>query len=160
MFGLVSQANIVLIISIIQFLFFEGIVLFASGLTAASKAYLFFIILLFMTIGTFFIVYALNCMIIGNCNVFAWLIAGIIIISFLFAVISFIITGVVVYNNLLGDNITANLNNIINQNNQDNSASVITPSAVVVNSNPTPTTTTPTTTTPTTTTPTTTTSAS
>jgi hypothetical protein len=92
---------------VIQLVFYQ---LFAATLTIplADKLILFFLILVSLGISTFYITYATNCMVVGDCNVFAWIIAAFVIFSVVFAMLSTILS-VMLEKRVSGGNIPADV---------------------------------------------------
>ena len=82
-----QQSKTVLIVQIIQIISVIIAVL-ASGITLSAKLYSILAVLFFMGIGTWLTFYSINCMVFGNCNLFAWIIVGAILVYFVLAVIA------------------------------------------------------------------------
>jgi hypothetical protein len=64
------------------------IVLLVSPATATAKAIGFFTALFFMGIGAYVTFYSINCMVVGQCNMFAWIVVGIMLVFFVFSVLA------------------------------------------------------------------------
>lgn len=82
-----SQAKTVLIVQAIQ-IAAVVIAVVMSPLSAGAKALSIVSAVFFMGIGAWLTVYAVNCMIYGSCDVFAWVIVGIMLFFFVLAVLS------------------------------------------------------------------------
>jgi hypothetical protein len=86
MFSLSTQANIVLWIYIIQTAALSLFILIVP-FTMEMKAKLLFTVLILMAISGFLTVYGVNCMIVGDCQAYAWVITGLIIVSFVASIV-------------------------------------------------------------------------
>jgi signal transduction histidine kinase len=84
---LCTQAKIVLVVSLLQLIFYQ---FFTATLSIPlnDKLILFFLILITLGISTFYLTYATNCIVTGSCNAFAWIIAAVVIFSVVFAMLS------------------------------------------------------------------------
>lgn len=85
-----KQASTVLVVQLIQMVTIL-IAILVSPVSTSVKAWSVVSIIVFMGLGVFLIFYAINCMVYGNCNLFAWIIAGIILVFFVMAVLSSIV---------------------------------------------------------------------
>jgi hypothetical protein len=81
-----NQAQFVLMINIAQIVFFQFISAFLP-ISFGDKLIMFVLILISMGIATFYMTYSINCMVVGKCNMWAWLIAGIAIVSIVFGML-------------------------------------------------------------------------
>lgn len=81
-----NQAQLVLMINVAQIIFFQLISAFLP-ISFGDKLIMFVLILISMGIATFYMTYSINCMVVGKCNMWAWLIAGIAIISIVFGML-------------------------------------------------------------------------
>lgn len=81
-----NQAQFVLLINIAQIVFFQFISAFLP-ISFGDKLIMFVLILISMGIATFYMTYSINCMVVGKCNMWAWLIAGIAIVSIVFGML-------------------------------------------------------------------------
>jgi hypothetical protein len=81
-----NQAQLVLLINVAQIIFFQFISAFLP-ISFADKLIMFVLILISMGIATFYMTYSINCMVVGKCNMWAWLIAGIAIVSIVFGML-------------------------------------------------------------------------
>lgn len=81
-----SQAQLVLLINVAQIIFFQFISAFLP-ISFGDKLIMFVLILISMGIATFYMTYSINCMVVGKCNMWAWLIAGIAIVSVVFGML-------------------------------------------------------------------------
>ena len=86
-FKLCTQAKIVLVVCLLQLIFYE---FFTATLSIPlnDKLVLFFLILITLGISTFYLTYSTNCIVYGSCNTFAWIIAAVVIFSVVFAMLS------------------------------------------------------------------------
>lgn len=87
MFKLTSQAQFVLLINIIQIIFYQLVAAFLP-ISTRDKLIMFVLILISMGIATFYMTYSVNCMMIGKCNLWAWIVAGILIVSIVYGMLS------------------------------------------------------------------------
>jgi hypothetical protein len=81
-----NQAQLVLLINVAQIVFFQFISAFLP-ISFGDKLIMFVLILISMGIATFYMTYSINCMVVGQCNMWAWLIAGIAIVSVVFGML-------------------------------------------------------------------------
>ncbi len=81
-----NQAQLVLLINVAQIIFFQFISAFLP-ISFGDKLIMFVLILISMGIATFYMTYSINCMVVGKCNMWAWLIAGIAIVSIVFGML-------------------------------------------------------------------------
>ena len=87
MIKLANQAKLVLMVCIIQIIFFELVTIFMP-IPTSDKMVVFFLVLIALGISAFYVTYSINCMIQGNCNMWAWIIAGVFIASVVFGMLS------------------------------------------------------------------------
>lgn len=80
------QAKTVLAVQVLQIVAVIVAVL-VSKVSASAKAISVLSTVFFMGIGAYITFYAINCIVYGNCDLFAWLLVGIVIVFFAFAVI-------------------------------------------------------------------------
>jgi hypothetical protein len=81
-----NQAQLVLLINVAQIIFFQFISAFLP-ISIGDKLIMFVLILISMGIATFYMTYSINCMVVGKCNMWAWLIAGVAIVSVVFGML-------------------------------------------------------------------------
>jgi len=81
-----NQAQLVLLINVAQIIFFQFISAFLP-ISFGDKLIMFMLILISMGIATFYMTYSIDCMVVGKCNMWAWLIAGIAIVSVVFGML-------------------------------------------------------------------------
>jgi len=105
---LTTQATVVLIVYIVQTIAYEIFVLLFP-LPNLTKVELFFAVLIPMLISTFMVVYGVQCMTSGNCNIYAWIITGIILAGFVSSVIGMIMFSI------KGHNIMKNIQEVKTQ---------------------------------------------
>lgn len=86
-----SQAKLVLYVCLAQILFFQLMAVLLP-IPVKDRVVIFFMILISLGISTFYLTYSTNCMVAGDCNMFAWIIAGIIIFAAVFAMLSTTLT--------------------------------------------------------------------
>jgi hypothetical protein len=82
-----NQAKTLLVIELIQILS-AIIAILISPLSIMAKAGGILIALVVMGIGAFLVVKTINCMVVGDCTIFAWIIVGIMLIFITFAVLT------------------------------------------------------------------------
>jgi hypothetical protein len=82
-----NQGKTVLFMQIVQIIAIVVAIIIAPG-AALTKTLGVLGVLVFMGIGAFLTFYGINCMVVGECNVFAWAIVGIMLIFFVFAVLA------------------------------------------------------------------------
>ena len=87
MIKLTSQGKLVLMICVIQIVFFQLITLFMP-IPTTDKLVVFFLVLIALGISTFYVTYSVKCMVVGKCNMWAWILAGIFITSVVFGMLS------------------------------------------------------------------------
>jgi hypothetical protein len=80
------QAKFVLLVCIIQIVFFQLSTVFLP-ISTNDKLVIFFLVLVALSISTFYVTYSVNCMVVGKCNMWAWIIAGIFIASSVFGML-------------------------------------------------------------------------
>jgi hypothetical protein len=85
-----SQGKVVLFIQIIQILAVI-VALVLSPTTLPTKLVGILSAIFLMGIGTWLTFTSVNCMVFGDCNVFAWLIVGVLVVTFAFAFLGSII---------------------------------------------------------------------
>ena len=81
-----KQAQVVLLINVIQILFFQLIAAFLP-ISMGDKLTMFILILIACGIATFYMTYSIDCMVKGKCDMWAWLLAGIIIITLVYGML-------------------------------------------------------------------------
>lgn len=84
-----NQGKTVLAVQVVQIL----CALIAVSLlptSILSKLVSILVVLVFMGIGAFLNFYSVNCMVVGECNVFAWIIVGCMLVSVVFATVAWI----------------------------------------------------------------------
>ena len=86
-----SQARLVLIVCLAQIVMFELMAGFLP-IPVKDRVVIFFMILISLGISTFYLTYSINCMVAGDCNMFAWVIAGFVIFAAVFAMLSATLT--------------------------------------------------------------------
>ena len=86
-FKLSKQAQIVLLINVIQILFYQLIAAYLP-ISMGDKLIMFMLILISLGIATFYMTYSIDCMIKGKCNMWAWLLAGIIIFTLVYGMLA------------------------------------------------------------------------
>lgn len=91
MIKLENQAKLVLYVCLAQILFFQLMAGFLP-IPIKDRVVIFFMILISLGISTFYLTYSINCMVAGNCNMFAWIIAGVVIFAAVFAMLSTTLT--------------------------------------------------------------------
>ena len=84
---LTTQAKIVMFVQIIQIITIL-VAVQISKLNTREKALSSIAIFVFMGLGAALSVLAVNCMIIGNCDLLAWIVVGVLLLNFVFAIIS------------------------------------------------------------------------
>lgn len=87
MIVLENQAKLVLIVCVIQIIFFQ-ISAALLPISMTDKLVIFFMILISLGVSTAYITYSINCMVAGRCNMFAWIIAGFVIFGVVFSLLS------------------------------------------------------------------------
>jgi hypothetical protein len=86
-----TQANIVLWVYILQLVALSIFIVYIPA-TWDVKTNLFFVVLALMLISGFLTVYGVNCMIVGDCNAYAWVITGLILASFVVSLLDIAMT--------------------------------------------------------------------
>lgn len=86
MMKLSPQAKLVLLICVIQIVFYQVSTVFLP-VSTNDKLVIFFLVLVALAISTFYVTYSVNCMVMGRCNMWAWIIAGISIASIVFGML-------------------------------------------------------------------------
>ena len=81
-----NQAQLVLLVNVVQIVFFQLVSAFLP-ISLGDKLIMFILILISMGIATFYMTYSINCMVKGDCNMWAWLIAGVAIVSIIFGML-------------------------------------------------------------------------
>jgi hypothetical protein len=84
------QAKTLLVVQLIQMLAVLVAVLIAP-VSMSAKAWSVVSILIFMGLGAWLTFYSINCMVYGSCDVFAWIIVGVVLVFFVLAVVSALI---------------------------------------------------------------------
>ncbi len=82
-----KQAQVVLLINVIQILFFQLIAAFLP-ISMGDKLTMFILVLIACGIATFYMTYSIDCMVKGKCDMWAWLLAGIVIITLVYGMLS------------------------------------------------------------------------
>jgi hypothetical protein len=82
-----TQARIVLIVCIVQIIFFQ-IAAALLPISMSDKVVIFFMILISLGVSTVYLTYSINCMVAGKCNMFAWILAGFVIFAAVFSLLS------------------------------------------------------------------------
>ena len=80
------QARLILLVCIIQIVFYQVSTIFLP-VSTNDKLVIFFLVLIALAISTFYVTYSVNCMVVGKCNMWAWIIAGIFIGSIVFGML-------------------------------------------------------------------------
>ena len=86
-----NQGKTVLFMQVVQ-LIAVIILILMSAETVSTKAYSVVLALVFMGFGAWVTFYSINCMVLGSCNVFTWVVVGIMVVFFVFAVLATIFT--------------------------------------------------------------------
>lgn len=81
-----NQAQLVLLVNVIQIVFFQLVSAFLP-ISLSDKLIMFVLIMISMGIATFYMTYSVNCMVKGDCNMWAWMIAGVAIVSIIFGML-------------------------------------------------------------------------
>ncbi len=81
-----KQAQIVLLINVIQILFYQLIAAYLP-ISMGDKLIMFLLILISLGIATFYMTYSIDCMIKGKCNMWAWILAGVIIFTLVYGML-------------------------------------------------------------------------
>jgi len=81
-----KQAQVVLLINVIQILFYQLIAAYLP-ISLGDKLIMFLLILVSLGIATFYMTYSIDCMIKGKCNMWAWILAGIIIFTLVYGML-------------------------------------------------------------------------
>jgi len=85
-----TQAKTILTIQTIQ-IAAVIIAILVSPVSASTKAISVLTSVFFMGIGAYLCFYAINCMVYGNCELFAWIVVGIFLLFFVIAVMGSIL---------------------------------------------------------------------
>lgn len=81
-----NQAQVVLLINIVQILFYQ-LIAASLPISLGDKLIMFVLILISLGIATFYLTYSIDCMIKGKCNMWAWILAGIVIITLVYGML-------------------------------------------------------------------------
>lgn len=99
--GLTTQANIVMWVYILQMVALSLFIVYIPAKWDV-KLNLFLVVLALMLISGFLTVYGVNCMIVGDCNAYAWVITGLILVGFVVSIVDVFVTS-----NRLNENFVA-----------------------------------------------------
>jgi MFS family permease len=91
MLGLTTQANIVLGVYVLQLIALSIFILYIPAKWDV-KLNLFLVVTALMLISGFLTVYGVNCMIVGDCNAYAWVITGLILVGFVVSLVDVFMT--------------------------------------------------------------------
>jgi heme exporter protein D len=100
MFSLATQASVVLWVYIVQTVIFT-VFIFVAPIPWVLRWQLLIIVLFLMVVSAFLTVYGVHCMVVGKCNVYAWVIAGLILLSFVVSLVDLVVTSAKVQKEVL-----------------------------------------------------------
>lgn len=100
MFSLATQASVVLWVYIVQTIIFT-VFIFVAPIPWVLRWQLLLIVLFLMVVSAFLTVYGVHCMVVGKCNVYAWVIAGLILLSFVVSLVDLVVTSAKVQKEVL-----------------------------------------------------------
>lgn len=91
----ITNQSYVVLFSSIAFFLFASIVIFSTKfLSLSTKFKIFTLYTIITTISTFIFVYSVNCMVVGECNVWSWIVAIIVVLNFIFLIIVYILISI------------------------------------------------------------------